>query len=87
MHRDLSECEHLFVGKTVERVDFSMVNVVRFWFADGSRIAIEVASVAPGISGMVACDDCTETPYICSECGGSERYSNSDCPCCGAGSD
>jgi hypothetical protein len=42
-----------FEGKTIRRVDVRAVNIIRFYFTDGSSIAIEHER-----DGMVACDAC-----------------------------
>jgi hypothetical protein len=47
-----------FVGKTIKRIDTRAVNVWRFFFTDGTAIAIEVEAVGLGLSGMVVCDAC-----------------------------
>ena len=58
-HRDLEKRD--FVGKTVIDFECDAVNIIRFTFDDGSRLAIEVDAVGPGIYGMVACDECAAT--------------------------
>lgn len=55
-HRDPKRKD--FVGKKIVRCDVSCVNIWRFWFDDGSAIAIEVEAVGSGIYGMVVCDEC-----------------------------
>lgn len=55
-HRDIKKDD--FVGKTITDLDCEAVNIIRFTFEDGSRVALEVEAVAPGIYGMVACDAC-----------------------------
>lgn len=42
-----------FIGKTIERMDTRAVNVIRFYFTDGSEAEIEVESLGLGIYGMV----------------------------------
>lgn len=49
-----------FVGKTIDRIDTRACNVWRLFFADGSAIAIEVAAVAPGVYGMLVCEECAK---------------------------
>jgi hypothetical protein len=51
-----------FVGKTISRIDAKCVNVTRFWFTDGTAVAIEVDAVGPGIYGMVSCEECAPMP-------------------------
>lgn len=38
-HRDVKPSD--FVGKTVLRVDARAINIVRFWFTDGTTLALE----------------------------------------------
>jgi len=47
-----------FVGKTIERMDCRAVNIIRFFFTDGTAIAIETDYLGAGLYGMVACDVC-----------------------------
>lgn len=54
-HRDLDPKD--FVGKTIKKVDFRAVNVIRFFFTDGTAIAIETENHA-----MIACDVCVDLP-------------------------
>lgn len=51
-----------FEGKTIARLEAGAVNIIRFYFTDGTSKAIEVEALAPthGIYGMVSCDDCAE---------------------------
>lgn len=42
-----------FVGKTIKSMDTRAVNVIRFYFTDGSEVEIEVESLGYGIYGMV----------------------------------
>jgi hypothetical protein len=49
-----------FTGKTIARVDAKAVNIIRFWFTDGTAVALEVDAVGPGIYGIVACGACIE---------------------------
>jgi len=47
-----------FAGKTIKYIDARAVNFVRFFFTDGTALAIEVESVGPGLTGMVVCSEC-----------------------------
>ena len=60
MHRDPKPQD--FVGKTIARVDTKAVNIWRFYFTDGTAVAIEVDAVAPMVYGMVVCDVCVKPP-------------------------
>lgn len=42
-----------FVGKTVAHIDARAVNIIRFWFTDGTSIALEHER-----DEIVACDEC-----------------------------
>lgn len=42
-----------FVGKTIKRMDTRAVNVIRFYFTDGTSAEIEVESLGHGVYGMV----------------------------------
>jgi hypothetical protein len=57
-HRKLKARD--FVGKTVAQVDVRAVNIIRFFFTDGSAVAIEVDHFGHDLWGMVACDECTD---------------------------
>ncbi len=46
--------KHLFVGKTIERIDADSVNVTRFYFTDGSVVEIEVEAMGHGVYGIVS---------------------------------
>lgn len=47
-----------FAGKTIKRIDAKAVNIVTFYFTDGTSTAIEIEAVGPGIYGLVVCDEC-----------------------------
>jgi hypothetical protein len=50
-----------FVGKTVARFDGDTSNIWRFWFTDGSAVAIQCETFGPyQIPGMELCDVCVE---------------------------
>lgn len=51
-HRPLQRKD--FEGKTILEVDVRAVNIIRFYFTDGTSIAIEHER-----DGMVACEICT----------------------------
>lgn len=53
-----------FVGKTVASVDTRACNVWTFHFSDGTSTAIEVEAVAPGVYGLVMCDECAMPPPV-----------------------
>jgi hypothetical protein len=57
-----------FAGKTVARVDAKAVNMIRFYFTDGTAIAIETEGFGHGIVGMVACEVCVEKPKRVKTC-------------------
>ena len=50
----------MFVGKTIESVDCRAVNILRFYFTDGTAIALETDAVGIGIYGIVACETCAK---------------------------
>lgn len=50
-HRDVKRKD--FEGKTIKRIDCRAVNIFRFYFTDGSSIAIEAEG-----DMMVACETC-----------------------------
>jgi len=56
-HRPLRRAD--FEGKTIHEVDVRAVNIIRFYFTDGSSIAIEHER-----DGMVACDVCATRDHI-----------------------
>ncbi len=50
-----------FVGKTIKRVDTSACNIWRFFFTDGSAIAIEADlfwTPAGSLPQMQVCEEC-----------------------------
>ena len=53
-HRDLDPKD--FEGKTIKRADFRASNILKFYFTDGTAIAIEAESDFT----MVACDVCVD---------------------------
>lgn len=62
-----------WVGKTIARMDARAVNVVRFFFTDGTALAIETEGMGHGIVGMVQCGACIdptqcEVDSCCDEC-------------------
>lgn len=58
MHKSIDS--KAFEGKTVLRLDAKAVNILHFYFTDGTSVAIEVDALAPslGLYGMVQCDAC-----------------------------
>jgi hypothetical protein len=50
----------MFVGKTIESVDCRAVNIIRFYFTDGTAIALETDYMGVGIYGIVACATCAK---------------------------
>jgi len=54
-HRDIKPSD--FEGKTVARVDARAVNMVLFWFTDGSTLALEHER-----DGITVCDECAPAP-------------------------
>lgn len=57
-----------FVGKTIEKIDTESANVWRFYFADGSAIAIEAdVQWTPygGIPVMQVCEECAKPEPMC----------------------
>lgn len=59
-HRNVQKED--FVGKTITDLECDAVNIIRFTFDDGTRLALEVDAMGHGIYGMVACDECVEEP-------------------------
>src|ERR1700679_1462208 len=52
-----------FVGKTIKRIDASCINITRFFFTDGTAVAIEVENFGAVGCGMVQCAECvTDNP-------------------------
>lgn len=49
----------LFVGKTIERVDFTCCNHLEFYFTDGSSVAIEIEVDSLGLPTPLASTDFT----------------------------
>lgn len=59
MHRDATPED--FVGKTIAEFDGSSINIWRFVFTDGTRLAIELETFGEAGYGMVICDECTNS--------------------------
>jgi len=49
-----------FEGKTILRVEAKAINIVRFWFTDGTSTALESDSFGNGIMGIAQCDTCID---------------------------
>lgn len=50
-----------FIGKTILRWDFSACNFWRFWFTDGSKIAIHAEVFgSSGLPEMTVCESCVD---------------------------
>ncbi len=47
-----------FEGKTIKRFQGSADNVWRFWFTDGTSLAIQSEVFYPGIACMELCEVC-----------------------------
>jgi hypothetical protein len=47
-------------GKTIKRVVADAINVTRFYFTDGTALAIEVDAFGHGLYGMVQCPECVK---------------------------
>lgn len=60
MEIPLNEATHLFVGKTVAKMDASCVNNVEFLFTDGTKVAIHIEAGGHGIPEPFACTHCVE---------------------------
>ena len=65
-----------FIGKTIEGVDVSCVNEMKFFFTDGTIVALEVDSLGGGLYGLVESrideqGNHNEVEGICPICGGS----------------
>jgi hypothetical protein len=58
-----------FVGKTIQRIDTTACNVWRFYFTDGTAIAIEAEVEHDGIPVMQVCAECArETDASAKHC-------------------
>jgi len=47
-----------FEGKTIKRFQRSADNIWRFWFTDGTAVAIQSELFHPGITCMELCEVC-----------------------------
>lgn len=56
MHKDIDPKD--FEGKTIKKLEADAINIIRFYFTDGTSIAIEVEGFGGGLMGMVTCDAC-----------------------------
>lgn len=60
MEVPLNEALHLFVGKTIERMDAACCNNIEFKFTDGSKVAIHIDVDGHGLPEPLACTHCVE---------------------------
>ena len=60
MEIPLSKALHLFVGKTIEKMDASCCNNIEFKFTDGSRVAVHIDCDYTGFPEVTACTHCVE---------------------------
>lgn len=60
MHKDIDPKD--FEGKTVKKLEADAVNIIRFYFTDGTSIAIETEGLGGGLVGMVSCVSCADLP-------------------------
>lgn len=60
MHKNIDPKD--FEGKTIRKLVAEAVNVIEFYFTDGTSISIETEGFGGGLVGMVACDTCATTP-------------------------
>lgn len=60
MEQPLSETTHLFIGKTIEKMDASMCNNVEFLFTDGTRVALHVECDSMGLPDIQTCTHCVQ---------------------------
>lgn len=58
MHRDIDPKD--FEGKTIQKLEADAVNIIRFYFTDGTSIAIETEGFGGGLVGMVSCTSCVD---------------------------
>jgi hypothetical protein len=60
MEQPLSETTHLFIGKTIVKMDAASSNNVEFLFSDGSKVALHVECDSIGLPDILTCTHCCE---------------------------
>jgi hypothetical protein len=60
MEKPLSETTHLFIGKTIAKMDAGHCNNIEFLFTDGTRVALHVECDGTGLPEILTCTDCCE---------------------------
>lgn len=58
MELPLEETTHLFLGKTIEKMDASCCNNVQFLFTDGTRVALHIEVNHLGLPEPLTCVEC-----------------------------
>lgn len=51
---------HLFVGKTIQKMDAFACNNIEFLFTDGSKVALHIDCDSMGLPDVAACTHCVE---------------------------
>lgn len=49
-----------FEGRTIERMEAEAINIVRFFFTDGTATALEIEGFGNGLVGIVQCQECAK---------------------------
>ena len=60
MERPLSETTHLFLGKTIAKMDATCDNNVEFLFTDGTKVALHIECDGMGLPEILTCTHCVE---------------------------
>ncbi len=56
----LATATHLFIGKTIEKMDARACNNVEFLFTDGTKVALHIDCDNTGLPNLAACTHCVE---------------------------
>jgi hypothetical protein len=60
MEVPISKALHLFVGKTIIKMDATSRNNIEFLFTDGTKVALHIDCDSMGLPDVAACTHCVE---------------------------
>lgn len=56
----VDKARHLFVGKTILKMEAECCNNIEFLFTDGTRVALHIDADNMGLPEVTACTHCAE---------------------------
>jgi hypothetical protein len=60
MEVPISKALHLFIGKTIKKMDAISCNNIEFLFTDGTKVALHIDCDNMGLPDVAACTHCVE---------------------------